>query len=159
MKNAIQPAAICLVILWCLTAMCSPKSLPTVQPAPEVTTTTSTEAKPQDVAVVPVPSFDPQPGEPSDYLHSFVPSVDSPLLCHVCGESARGGNHGSVTQPVIQSQSPTPASPPARTAATATGRAYSACGPGTNCSGPAMAPRQYVPQNYQPRRRLFGRFR
>jgi len=108
-------------------------------PAPEVKTTTSTEP-PQDAVstTVAVPSST----EPTaaDYPHGFVPSVDSALLCHVCGEPFKGGHHGPFDQMPLNSL-PRP-SPPSGNAATATGRTYSACGP--NGCPPAAVSRQYV---------------
>jgi len=99
-KNLANPAAICLAILWCLTAMCSPKTPPTVQPAPEVTTTTST-ANEQDANVLVVPSL----------IHTPLPSIvtESQALVPVA----------------VEAPYTPPASPPTRNAATATGRTYS----------------------------------
>jgi hypothetical protein len=129
-ENALMAAV--LIICGCIDIARTPsagRTETTVTPATEVKTTTSTVAQPHEVAVVSVPSSTDE-ATPADYLHSFVPSVDSPLLCHVCGESASDGNHGSVTQPVISNVgkshisavTPPPASPPTRNAVTAAGR-------------------------------------
>ena len=128
-ENALMAAV--LIICGCIDIARTPsagRTETTVTPATEVTTTPRTEP-PQDATGGAVPSSTDE-ATPADYLHSFVPSVDSPLLCHVCGESDRGGNHGSVAQPAISNVgkshisavTPPPASPPTRNAAAATGQ-------------------------------------
>jgi hypothetical protein len=106
-----------LLAVGCIWGYVVTKATPTVQPAPEVTTTTSTEAEPQEVAVVAVPSK----------------STDASF--------AMPATEAAVISPVAFETPPQP-SPPARNAVTATGRTSSACGPGMNCSGAAV-PQRY----------------
>jgi len=92
--------AIVLLAVGCTWGYAVTKSPPTVQPAPEVTTTTST-ANEQDANVLVVPSL----------IHTPLPSIvtESQALVPVA----------------VEAPYTPPASPPTRNAATATGRTYS----------------------------------
>jgi len=101
MKNAIQPAAICLAILWCLASTCSPTTKHTVQPAPEVTTTTSTTLESKEAMQV-VPSLDHAPS-PSIVTESqaLVPvAVEAPYTPAASPPARSAGRWVTVQRPV-----------------------------------------------------------
>lgn len=122
MKSLLEPFAICLAILWCLAAMCTPEYTPpvTVQtpdggeglngiPGHKTLEITQKDGRANQIPpgneiakVDPIPpmqaelpaAMEPARGSVAVFEnHFFNAGVDDSRLCHVCGESIYHANH------------------------------------------------------------------